>query len=106
MAEMDLRGEPLDLGSRVNCVAARWWSARSACAVVVFDELGNSSNVVASFALRLDLEKIAFLDHAKDRTIDNILQHKVKDIWEVIVKKRRLHLAPTPAASGTLAPGG
>jgi len=106
MAEIDLRGEQLDLGSRLNCVAARWWSPRSACAVVVFDELGNSSNVVASFALRLDLDKIAFLDHAKDRMIDNIVQGKVKDIWEVIVKKRKLHLLPSPPASGTLSPGG
>jgi hypothetical protein len=96
--EIDMRGEQLDLGSKLKCTVARWWSGTSRCAIVEFDELGNSNNIVATFSLRLDLDKIVFLDHAKDRMMDNIVQGKVREIWEVIVN-RRLHMAPSLGGS-------
>jgi hypothetical protein len=87
VAEIDLRSEKIDLGSKLHCTAARWWRTGSKCAIVEFNELGNSSAVVATFALRLDLDKIVFLDHAKDKTIDNIVQGKVQEIWEIIMNR-------------------
>jgi hypothetical protein len=88
MSEIDLSNENLNLGSTVHCVAARWWRETSKCAVVEFEEKKNSYTLGDRFSLRLDLDKIAFLDHAKDATIDHIVQSKVRDIWERIMKKR------------------
>lgn len=88
MSEIDLSNENVDLGSSVHCVAARWWRDTSKCVVVEFEETRNSYSVGDRFSLRLDVDKVAFLDHAEDKTIDSIVQSKVREIWERIMKRR------------------
>jgi hypothetical protein len=67
---------------------AEWWEDSSKFVVVRFvpkDIMGES------FALRLDLDKRVFIDHAPDSTIDQVVQERGRKIWETVVQaKKRL----------------
>jgi hypothetical protein len=72
-------------------LTAEWWDENSKFVVV----RGATSTDPEDFALRLDIEKRAFLDHASNSTVDTLLQSQVQEIsrlvWSERVAQREKH---------------
>jgi hypothetical protein len=69
-------------------LTVEWWDDNSKCVVV------RGSLFHTDFALRLDLEKRAFLDHVEsNEKLDEALQHAAALISELVWKERSLKRA-------------
>jgi hypothetical protein len=69
-------------------LTAEWWDDNSKCVVV------RGSLSETDFALRLDLEKRAFLDHVEsNEKFDEALQRFAAQITELVWKERSLKRA-------------
>ncbi len=85
MPEIDMTTDDFGLGGKVQCVRARWWRGESKCVVVDFEETGSYLAKNNKFSFRLDLDKVVFLDHISDSTIDSVVHSKVEPIWQKIM---------------------
>jgi len=76
----------VDLGKQLKApgpLTAEWWDDNSKCVVV------RGSLYHTDFAVRLDLEKRAFLDHVENnQKLDEILQQIAARISELVWKER------------------
>jgi hypothetical protein len=88
---VDLRGAADTTGYFATLIA-EWWDTNSKFAVVRGSLDGNEK-----FALRLDLDKRAFLDHATSPLLDAIIQKHAHLLSQVIVseksKRQNIHAA-------------
>lgn len=84
MAEINLSDDKFDLGKLVVCLKARWWSENPKLVVVDFEERPTRH----PFSLRLDLDKITFIDHARSETIDKAVRSNAKSIWKTIIARK------------------
>jgi hypothetical protein len=72
-------------------LSAEWWDDNSKCVVV------RGSLFHTDFALRLDLEKRAFLDHVENnKKLDEALQQAAARISEFVWKERLRRTSPPP----------
>ena len=68
-------------------LTAEWWDEKSK--FVVVRGCINSPNMAAKhFALRLDLEKRAFLDHASNAETDALVQKQASEISRLVWNER------------------
>ncbi|MGJ4887090.1 hypothetical protein ACQR1Y_02810 [Bradyrhizobium sp. HKCCYLRH3099] len=77
----------IDLTNRVgkfSTVTAEWWEDNSKFVVV----RGLTEGDCQSFALRLDLEKRAFIDRAPDPKTDQLLQGQALQISQLVWSER------------------
>ena len=66
-------------------MTAEWWDHNSKFAVV----RGSTEKDPEAFALRLDLEKRAFLDHVTNPKTDRLLQNEVQQISQLVWNAKR-----------------
>lgn len=77
----------VDLSSLVEpfrLLTAEWWDENSKFVVV----RGSTQKDADPFSLRLDLEKRAFLDHAKNPKTDELIQSQVQIISQLVWHER------------------
>jgi hypothetical protein len=77
-------------------LSAEWWDDNSKCVVV----RGVDPLFHTDFALRLDLEKRAFLDHVENnKKLDEVLQQAAARISEYVWKERIRRASERPLAN-------
>jgi hypothetical protein len=77
----------LDLSKQIklfHLLTAEWWDENSKFVVV----RGSTKRESEDFALRLDLEKRAFLDHASNPKTDQLVQSQVHLISQLVWNER------------------
>jgi hypothetical protein len=78
----------VDLSARMDAfrkLTAEWWEDKSKFVVV----RGATGERSAEFALRLDLDKRAFLDMAADEETDRLMRSHASEIAELVWNERR-----------------
>jgi hypothetical protein len=89
----------VDLSSRIkpfDLLTAEWWDENSKCVVV----RGSMNKDHEDFALRLDLDKRAFLDHAENADMDKLVQGQASLISQLVWKARSKGTGEDPAPEG------
>ncbi len=61
---------------------AQWWDERSPLTVICFSYHGRLTK------LRMDLDKMTFIDHLSDTGADEAIQRLAGSIWKVVARKR------------------
>jgi hypothetical protein len=77
----------IDLSSHIDAflkLTAEWWEENSKFVVI----RGATKKDADKFALRLDLDKRAFLDHVDNERTDKLVQSQAKAISELVWSER------------------
>jgi hypothetical protein len=77
-------------------LTAEWWDTESKFVVV----RGATKKDPEGFALRLDLEKRAFLDHVPNTKTDELIQGQVSEISRLVWSERLKQREELAAAQG------
>ena len=77
---INLAGLPLTQGIRFT--VAQWWDPTSPLAVVTCLHYSRLTK------LRMDLDKMTFIDHLDDPEADEAVQSLANSIWQIIVEER------------------
>jgi hypothetical protein len=97
---VDLRNKAGEFDQLFAMLLAEWWDVNSKFAVV--RGLMRSDNDLKKFALRLDLDKRAFLDHAADPDADKLVQDQVHTIARLIISEKSKRRNESRSGGGVL----
>jgi hypothetical protein len=66
----------------IKFVEAQWWDQESPLVVVLCSHRGDMTK------LRMDIDKIAFLDHLADPREDKAIRELTVPVWETVARER------------------